>query len=516
MNDPPITVSVPDESDLRNGPASGMLSLANYKSTYHTLSNLRIIQNLNSLAVLGQRAGFEQIFDVVDIGAVSFGQRRWLDPVQTLRFSPSNTRDGMFNRVIQLLQPPFNYTDRHRTVGKVNLNTTPDYIRQGGSFESAYPVANAEFQHPFTAGTNPEQPWQSSGMMSGITAEPSNHREGQSTDPFNTALLYGNGSVYRALSGGISTAHDLDITAGETVTLGDYDGYKQSVDSRFGYGFKQFVLSRRGYPTSFFNASGSWSSEKFYNLDLDFRYPSRFAGMFAPNAAASLPSVQKYFLTGKNSVGSSAVRRSYDMGLMRLNPDFDYRLMEPSQRTNAMPIPLQVTPTTAAPTVPNAYTIRVENDPTGGAVTLPTLAFAANASNTTDPTSTLEVENLRMPLVNTALFERSQADLHKNFRGLDHDPFFKYKNQAQLANLTTHHSNVYMVRYTVGFFVVEPTTGAFGEEYLDPREGYKRPRGFSIIDRSIPVGYTSPSGINPSSQSQVLNALDTVLFSITN
>ena len=120
------------------------------------------------------------------------------------------------------------------------------------------------------------------------------------------------------------------------------------------------------------------------------------------------------------------------------------------------------------------------------------------ASSTPDPTSTLEVENLRMPLVNTALFERSQADLHKNFRGLDHDPFFKYKNQAQLANLTTHHSNVYMVRYTVGLFLwLSPTTGAFGEEYFDAREGFKRPKGFlslSIVPFPLDT-YRHPASI---------------------
>ena len=108
----------------------------------------------------------------------------------------------MFNRATQLLQPPFNYSERHRTAGKVNLNTTPDYIRQGGGFESAYPVTNSGFQHPFTTGTNPEQPWQAAGLISGVTAEPTNYREGKTGDPFNTAVLYGNGSVYRSISGG--------------------------------------------------------------------------------------------------------------------------------------------------------------------------------------------------------------------------------------------------------------------------------------------------------------------------
>jgi hypothetical protein len=61
-----------------------------------------------------------------------------------------------------------------------------------------------------------------------------------------------------------------------------------------------------------------------------------------------------------------------------------------------------------------------------------------------------------------------------------------------------------MVRFTLGYFQVDPNTGALGREYIEPREGYQRPKGFYLIDRSIPVGYEPGQGHNSS---------DTILFS---
>src|SRR5690606_27227576 len=117
---------------------------------------------------------------------------------------------------------------------------------------------NPNFQRPFKAGTAPESP-STAGSMSGVAGEPSNYRAGASGDPFNSAVLYGNGSVYRALTAGISTAYDLDDNLGEPVTMGASNGYHQSTDSRFGYGFKGFIQSRRGYGTSLLNPAASWS-----------------------------------------------------------------------------------------------------------------------------------------------------------------------------------------------------------------------------------------------------------------
>jgi hypothetical protein len=107
-------------------------------------------------------------------------------------------------------------------------------------------------------------------------------------------------------------------------------------------------------------------------------------------------------------------------------------------------------------------------------------------------------------LVGTGLFERSQAELHRDFRQMARDPVFRFQNAARMANLTTHHSNVFMVRFTLGFFQVDPNTGSLGREYVDPRKGYQRPKGFYLIDRSIPVGYEP---------GQRHNSTDTILFS---
>jgi len=448
-----------------------------------------------------ERAGFEQIFDVVDIGPLSFGQRRWFDPYQTRGATSGMVRNDMFNRVVQTLHAPFNYVDRHRTPGKINLNTTPDYIRQGGGFESRFPVTNSDFQRPFTGGTAPSTPTVTAGLLSGIASQPTNHQVGTGSDPFNTAVLYGNGSVYQAITAGISSAYDLDDNAGEPVTLGQFNGHKSSTDSRFGFNFKNFVQSRRGYSTSLVNPAESWSQDKFFNVDLDYRYPSRFAGMFAPTAVATLPSTQLYLRMGTSDSHRSTLRRTHDMSLLRTNPDFDLRVMDATQRVNAQ-----------TPTMTD-YKIGVETPTTSMAITMPTLVYAPNAAGINDSTPTTQVASLRMPLYSSGLFERTQADLHKDFRSLDRDPFFRFKNTAQLAGMTTHHSNVFMVRFTVGYFVVDPATGAIGEEYLDPRNGYTRPKGLYIVDRTIPVGYEPNTGFISTDQ---LNALDTVIFSSTN
>ncbi len=448
----------------------------------------------------GARAGFEQIFDMVDIGPLSFEQRRWLDPTQTQRVAVGSVRDGMFNQVVRTLQPPFNYIDRHRTPGKINLNTAPDYVRQGGNFATRFPVTAPEFQNPLTAGTAPQTPAATGGgLLTGIASEPTNYRIGMTADPYNTAILYGNGSVYRSLTGGISTAYDFDDVPGEPAVLGQYNGYKQSIDSRFGHGFKNFVQSRRGYTSSLLNRAESWSQLHFFNIDLDYRYPSRFAGMFAPNFAATLPSAQRYLRTGTADSAESTVRRAHDMAMLRVNPDFDLRVMSAVNQAAA------VNPASTD------YTLLAEQAPTAG-VTLPPLSYLSNSAGTTDSQPVAGVTNHRVVLVGMGVLERPQIELHKNYRNLDHDPFFRFKNASHLSGMTTHHSNVFMIRYTVGFFVVDTLTGAVGEEYLDPRTGYVRPRGFHLVDRSIPVGYEANDGISAQRQ---FNSLDTVIFSST-
>ena len=101
-----------------------------------------------------------------------------------------------------------------------------------------------------------------------------------------------------------------------------------------------------------------------------------------------------------------------------------------------------------------------------------------------------------MSMLNRTLFERPQAELHTNYRGLDRDSFFRHQNTAKLANLTTAHSNVFIVRLTTSYFVVDPTTGAVREEYVDETGEPVRARATYIIDRSVPVGFLRGKAMN--------------------
>ncbi len=75
---------------------------------------------------------------------------------------------------------------------------------------------------------------------------------------------------------------------------------------------------------------------------------------------------------------------------------------------------------------------------------------------------------------------------------------------SRLSNLATDQSNVFAVWITVGFFEVDVATMSVGMEVgLDTGE-VNRPKGFFIIDRSVPVMY-QPGELN--------NALDTVQLS---
>ncbi len=163
--------------------------------------NLADLSNLNQRKVdsttrlgfsqlTGKRAGFEQIFDVVDTGPVSFGQRRWIDPLSVQpRPAPAQPEDFVFNRVVSTLQPPYNYVDRHRTEGKINLNTMPDYVRQGATFSGAFdPNTTLAFQQPLDAGERPDAP-AIAGSISGIGAQPTNHQIGLPGDPINSSIL---------------------------------------------------------------------------------------------------------------------------------------------------------------------------------------------------------------------------------------------------------------------------------------------------------------------------------------
>ncbi len=81
------------------------------------------------------------------------------------------------------------------------------------------------------------------------------------------------------------------------------------------------------------------------------------------------------------------------------------------------------------------------------------------------------------------------------------NPYFHYQSLQRLSNLLTTRSNVYAVWITVGHFEVTPNQGTgvidaghpdgfqLGQEIGSETGEIKRPRGFYIFDRSIPVGF---------------------------
>ena len=75
-------------------------------------------------------------------------------------------------------------------------------------------------------------------------------------------------------------------------------------------------------------------------------------------------------------------------------------------------------------------------------------------------------------------------------------PYFHYRDIVRLSNLATPRSNVFALWVTVGYFTIEsiPTGGggsreALGAEYGLDTGDVVRPKAFTIIDRSIPVGF---------------------------
>lgn len=166
-------------------------------------------------------------------------------------------------------------------------------------------------------------------------------------------------------------------------------------------------------------------------------------------------------------------RKTYDMSLLRPHPDFDVRGLGTTDQT----------------AISNAndtsFSLQVETPQPA-------------------PASPPEVSNLRMPLLNKGLFERSQADLHMSDRQLDRDSFFRYQNAARMAGVSTHHSNVFMMRLTLGYFEVDPETGAVGAEFISDTGTPQRSRATYVIDRTVPVGFL---------RGKVMNTEETILYS---
>ncbi|TWU07649.1 hypothetical protein [Stieleria varia] len=474
----------------------------------------------------GDRAGFEQIFDYVNIGPVGPDDAKWIDPnqvraIRTVNINvPANdpaeaVRAPMFNRVVEILQPPFNFIDRQRKPGRINPNTMRDYIRRGPSFNGGpdeFLDANEAPNAPGTSGAPAAvfsqrirySPYRPNASQASFT-------EYNATNGWYTgANLFASGSTYRSLTWGISNFYELnDLPAPEDVSnvgllgqpglIGERDLYSATVDTRFGHEFKAFIESRRGYADSqqrVVAGNPAW----LFNPELDARYPTRFAGVFAPAQAAAVPSVQR-FMRPEDGDGLGVRRRTHDMGLMRTHPDFDERLMTNAQRTNL------------AVDTDTSFSLRLEDVPASSRLT--SVGWAnANPASTAAPMPPTEVVDLRMPIANKGLFERSQAELNSQFRHINRhgevfyrnmarDSFYRFHNAAKLSNLTTNHSNVFMVRMTIGYFVVDPITGAVGAEYVDDTGKHKRSKSTYVIDRSVPVGFL---------RGRQLNSLNTVIY----
>ena len=319
----------------------------------------------------GDRPGFEQIFDYVDVGPVWFDSQRWLDPEKVLMRTDGNLAtqnavfQGMgplFNRTVEFMQPPYNYISRHRVPGRINLNTMPDYVRKGPNFLSGSPVNDY-----FDAGEDPINP-NNTPAFNRVDSNPQNNNinaDGFSTE-FLGSRLFANGSVYQSFAWGISTPYELDLTSRSPSVLGSNNEYMTSVDTRFGFGFKAFIESRRGYGNSqraSTNIGGVQQYADYQNAELDWRYPTRFAGVFGPARSAANAGVQRFMRTDDNNTHPTithphrpsvigSVRRTHDMGIFRSHPDFSERLLTPVDRTN------HATPGSGA------FALSVENDPT--------------------------------------------------------------------------------------------------------------------------------------------------------
>ncbi|MEP4682883.1 MAG: hypothetical protein ABJ015_14695 [Rhodopirellula bahusiensis] len=453
----------------------------------------------------GNRAGFELIFDFVQTTSPFYDAKHWIRPDRLEMFKESEitattgsfpeVNARVFNRVVETMRPPFNFIPRHRQPGRINLNTTPDYIRRGPGYAVTY--AGQLFEDDtFDAGENPAVPtaWPSPPATppqsatetdpAAISFDPNNTNlvNGLSANFRGGSILFGNGSIFRSFAWAHSTAYELDdiyraspavgiSNIGEPRVAGEHNRYADSVGTRFGRGFKGFVESRRGY-------SRSTNYTNFGNPELDSRYPTRFAGVFAANSAAQIPSMQRFGRIGTREAGTvqaATIRRTHDMSIMRPHPDLDSRTMPAADRVDIG----NVTDT--------KYSLKFEETPTNSGTANLSAAY---------PEAPAAARDLRVSMFNSGLFERPTAELLENFRAMGRDPEFRYENEARLANLTTHQSNVFEMQLTIGYFEVDAATGAVGEEYSDPANGIKRQKVYTIVDRSRPHGFVRGEDLN--------------------
>ncbi|MGB7324097.1 MAG: hypothetical protein WBD31_04450, partial [Rubripirellula sp.] len=402
--------------------------------------------SLQRTYVRGPSPGFDMIFDFVDTGAIYADGERWISPLQT-----QQSGFATYNRVTETLRPPFNNITLHRVPGKINLNTTPDYLQNN----------DANDRTNFDLGESAIEP-ESTNSNSGTARNFSRFKSHDGgTLNGNIPKFSGYGGVYKALSYGFSTIHELNTGEFAAFPASSTDhvqnnrfgvgiprvgqsivaGYPSTQDTPFGYNFKGFIESRTGFSQAYAATPGIWDLR---NRFVDHRFPTRFAGVFGTASTANLPTLRQYAIKDKDFNGTpDSIRRTYDVSLLRPHPDLD-------RRTRI--------------TDPNQDQFDLPTDQLGNTV-------------------------LRSSMISTPLFERPEPELHLDGRHYDHVPAFRWRNTAKLANMTTTHSNVYMLRMTIGYFVVDPQTGEVGAEYGVSTNQNKRDRAMYLIDRSIPAPY---------------------------
>ncbi|TWU60102.1 hypothetical protein Poly51_03760 [Rubripirellula tenax] len=379
---------------------------------------------------------FEQIFDFADTGPIYADGEKWVEPTQVdfVSAPPPGFRSVDFNRITETLRPPFNSISLHRVPGKINPNTTPDYAAVAGGTNVS--VTN------FDRLENPADPDNGTANASRYSAS-------------GAAGFGGDGSVYQSLAWGFSTFAEIDNLSTLPTIETESNLYASTQDSPYGYNFKGFIESRTGFTQT--TPLGSLSSPRIelQNRQVDPRYPSRFVGVFAPMSAQGFPLVPNAagvtsfnsYLQANKGLASQHDKHRIDLSLFRPHPDMDDREFV----GGTLPLP-------------NEFNIRTEP------------ALGGNPE-------------WRSRFLNTPLFERPQSELHREDRLHDHIDLFRYQNAAKLANLTTNHSNVFLMRFTVGYFRLDAQSGEVGQEYGFDTNQAVRYRGTAILDRSIPVSY---------------------------
>lgn len=77
----------------------------------------------------------------------------------------------------------------------------------------------------------------------------------------------------------------------------------------------------------------------------------------------------------------------------------------------------------------------------------------------------------------------------------DAQPFLRYQRIMRLPNLATNQSNIFASWVTISLFEYDPITG-FGNQYISPSGSPITEKYFYIIDRTVPVGYSSGERLN--------------------